>query len=172
MRKFLGISKEYLYQLGFPTTRLDTIPTADLVSSISDVFKSFEPEELFLPHPSDIHSDHRITFEAASACSKWFRYPSLKRILTYETLSETEFSIDPSKFRFLPNFFVDVSAYSESRLELLKFYSSELGEPQFPRSKLIVRSLAQVRGAQSGFDFAEGFMLIRERRWVGRLFTI
>jgi len=67
---------------------------------------------------------------------------------------------------------VDVSAYSESRLELLKFYSSELGEPPFPRSKLIVRSLAQVRGAQSGFDFAEGFMLIRERRWVGRLFTI
>ena len=76
VRKFLGISKEHLYHLGFPTTRLDTIPMADLVASISDVFKSFEPEELFLPHPGDIHSDHRITFEAASACSKWFRYPS------------------------------------------------------------------------------------------------
>ena len=163
VRKFLGISKKHLYQLGFPTTRLDTIPTSDLVSSISDVFKSFEPEELFLPHPSDIHSDHRLTFEAASACTKWFRYPSLKRILAYETLSETDFGIDPSKFGFLPNFFVDVSAYSESKLELLNFYSSELGEPPFPRSKSIVSALAQVRGAQAGFDFAEGFRLLRER---------
>ena len=163
VRKFLEIRKEHVYQLGFPTTRLDTIPMADLVTSISEAFKSFEPEELFLPHPDDIHSDHRITFEAASACSKWFRYPSLKRILTYETLSETDFCIDPSKFGFLPNFFVDVSAYSESKLELLNFYSSELGEPPFPRSKSIVRALAQVRGAEAGFDFAEGFMLLRER---------
>ena len=44
VRKFLGISKEHLYQLGFPTTRLDTIPMADLVTSISEAFKSFQPE--------------------------------------------------------------------------------------------------------------------------------
>lgn len=39
VRKILGITKEHLYQLCFPTTRLDTIPMVDLVTSISEAFK-------------------------------------------------------------------------------------------------------------------------------------
>ena len=162
VRKFLGISKDHLYQLGFPTTRLDTIPTADLVSSISDVFKSFEPEELFLPHPSDIHSDHRITFEAASACSKWFRYPSLKRILAYETLSETVFGLVSSEI-FRPNIFINIEPYFTDKLKLVDIYSSELGEFPFPRSHEAITALAKFRGASSGFKESEAFELLRER---------
>ena len=162
VRKFLGISKDNLYQLGFPTTRLDTIPMADLVTSISEVFKSFEPEELFLPHPGDIHSDHRITFEAASACSKWFRYPSLKRILTYETLSETEFGLVSSQV-FRPNIFINIVPYFTDKLKLLDIYSSELGEFPFPRSHEAITALAKFRGASSGFKESEAFELLRER---------
>ena len=61
---------------------------------MAEVFKKFEPNEIFLPHPGDIHSDHRITFDIASACTKWFRFPSIKRVMTYETLSETDFGFD------------------------------------------------------------------------------
>ncbi|WP_341880178.1 PIG-L family deacetylase [Synechococcus sp. UW140] len=162
VRKFLGISKEHLYQLGFPTTRLDTIPMADLVASISDVFKSFEPEELFLPHPGDIHSDHRITFDAASACSKWFRYPSLKRIFAYETLSETDFSLVSSE-AFRPNIFINIGPYFTDKLKLLDIYSSELGEFPFPRSHESITALAKLRSASSGFKQSEAFELLRER---------
>ena len=162
VREFLGISKENLYQLGFPTTRLDTIPRADLVASISDVFKSFEPEELFLPHPGDIHSDHRITFEAASACSKWFRYPSLKRILAYETLSETEFGFDQVVGGFRPNLFVNITDQLQQKIAVLSAYQSELGGHPFPRSLDAVRAQALLRGAQRGVKAAEAFQVFRE----------
>jgi len=161
VRKFLGIRKEHVYQLGFPATRLDTIPIADLVTSISEAFKSFKPEELFLPHPGDIHSDHRITFEAASACTKWFRYPSLKRILAYETLSETDFGLDQVAGGFRPNLFVNITDQLKQKISLLSTYQSELGEHPFPRSLDAVRAQALLRGTQSGVDAAEAFHVLR-----------
>jgi LmbE family N-acetylglucosaminyl deacetylase len=77
-----------------------------LVGKISEIFPDFQPDEVLLPYPGDVHSDHRVTFEAASACTKWFRYPSVKRVLAYETPSETDFGIDPRDSGFKPNVFV------------------------------------------------------------------
>jgi LmbE family N-acetylglucosaminyl deacetylase len=162
VRKGLGVQTEHLFQLGFPTTKLDTFPMGELIAKVSEVFQIFQPEEVFIPHQGDVHSDHRITFEAVSACTKWFRYPSVKRVLSYETLSETEFSLDSSK-AFQPNVFVDISPYLEQKLELLRIYASELGEFPFPRSETAIRALAQFRGCNSGYDFAEGFQLLLER---------
>jgi N-acetylglucosamine malate deacetylase 1 len=162
IRLGLGIQPENLFQLGFPTTRLDTIPMGDLIAKISNVFKKFQPEEVFVPHQGDVHSDHRITFDAISSCTKWFRNPSLKRILAYETLSETEFGLD-SNHEFKPNVFVDISEYMEQKIELLSIYASELREFPFPRSKSAIKALAQLRGSNSGFEYAEGFRLLLER---------
>ena len=160
VRKKLGIQPEHLFQLGFPTTRLDTIPIGELIAKISKAFQIFQPEEVLLPHQGDVHSDHRITFEAVMACTKWFRYPFIKRVLAYETLSETEFSLDSNKV-FHPNIFVDISPTLEKKLELLRIYSSELEDFPFPRSITAIKALAQFRGASSGFEYAEAFQLLR-----------
>ena len=162
VRKGLGVQPGHLFQLGFPTTKLDTFPMGELIAKVSEVFQTFQPEEVFIPHQGDVHSDHRITFEAVSACTKWFRYPSVKRVLSYETLSETEFSLDSTK-TFHPNVFVDISDYFGQKLELLRIYASELGEFPFPRSETAIQALAQFRGSSSGFENAEGFELLLER---------
>jgi LmbE family N-acetylglucosaminyl deacetylase len=162
VRKGLGVQPGHLFQLGFPTTKLDTSPMGELIAIVSEVFQTFQPEEVFIPHQGDVHSDHRITFEAVSACTKWFRYPSVKRVLANETLSETEFSLDSGK-AFQPNVFVDISQYIEQKLELLLIYASELGEFPFPRSETAIQALAQFRGSSSGFENAEGFELLLER---------
>ena len=47
-------------------------------------------------------------------------------------------------------------------LELLRIYGSELREDPFPRSEKAVGALAQFRGCNSGFEYAEGFELLRE----------
>ena len=73
-----------VFELNFPTTQLDRIPMSELVTAISDVFKSFEPEEVYVPHPADLHTDHGVVFNAVAGCTKWFRYPSVKRVLAYE----------------------------------------------------------------------------------------
>ena len=162
VRDRLGIRQKDFFQLGFSTTRLDSIPMVDLIKKVSEVFQAFQPEEILIPHQGDVHSDHRITYEAVTSCTKWFRYPSVKRVLVYETLSETEFNFDPSQ-TFSPNVFVDISPFFKQKLELLRIYSSELGEFPFPRSETAIMALAQFRGASSGFEYAEGFKLLLER---------
>lgn len=151
-----------VFELDFPTTQLDQVPMSDLVSAISNVFKKFEPEEVFVPHPADVHTDHRIVFDAVASCTKWFRYPSVKRVLAYETLSETDFSLGISQV-FRPNVFVNIEPYLDDKLRAMDIYTSELGAFPFPRSHEAIRALASLRGAASGFESAEAFELLRER---------
>lgn len=160
VRAGVGIEPDHLYRLNYPTTRLDTIPMGELVQQLSQVFQHFQPEEVLLPHRYDIHTDHRITFDAAAACTKWFRYPSVRRVLTYETPSETDFSLDPAG-AFRPNLFVDITDHLETKLLLLQTYSPELAAPPFPRSLKNLRALATLRGTQAGFGAAEGFAVMK-----------
>ena len=151
-----------VYRLNFPTAQLDMIPMSDLVSAMSDAFKAFQPEEVFMPHPADVHTDHRFVFDAVSACVKWFRFPSVKRVLAYETLSETDFSLGTDQ-AFRPNVFVDIENFLSEKLRAIDIYASEVSEFPFPRSHEAIQSLAKLRGAASGFKSAEAFELLRER---------
>ena len=158
--EFFGFDE--VVNLNYPTTRLDRVPMSDLVTGLSTVFKEFQPEEVFVPHPSDVHTDHRMVFDAVASCTKWFRYPSVKRVLAYETLSETDFGLGTDQ-GFRPNVFVNIEPYLDAKLQAMKIYASELGEFPVPRSDEAIRALATVRGAASGFKAAEAFELLRER---------
>ncbi len=151
-----------VFELNLPTTQLDQVPMSNLVTAISNVFKQFEPEEVFVPHPSDVHTDHRMVFDAVASCTKWFRYPSIQRVLAYETLSETDFGLGTSQ-GFRPNVFVDIEPYLADKLRAMDIYASELGEFPFPRSHEAILALATLRGVASGFKAAEAFELLRER---------
>lgn len=151
-----------VFELNFPTTQLDQVPMSDLVAAVSNVFKTFEPEEVFVPHPSDVHTDHRMVFDVVASCTKWFRYPSIKRVLAYETLSETDFGLG-AEHCFRANVFVNIEPYLDRKLRAMDIYASELGEFPFPRSHEPIRALATLRGAASGFKAAEAFELLRER---------
>jgi LmbE family N-acetylglucosaminyl deacetylase len=160
IKDFFGFDE--IFKLNFPTTQLDRIPMCDLVNKLSDVFKLFEPEEVFVPHSSDVHTDHKVVFDAVASCTKWFRYPFVKRILAYETLSETDFGLDTNQY-FRPNVFVDIEQFLDDKLRAMDIYASELGEFPFPRSRETIKALALLRGSASGFKAAEAFELLRER---------
>ena len=159
--KLVGFSE--VFNLRLPTAHLDSLPMADLVDQFSAIFKSFQPDEVLLPHRADAHTDHRVVFDAASACTKWFRYPSVRRVLAYETISETGFGLD-ADCTFYPNVFIDISNFLERKLEVMSIYQSELGTFPFPRSVQAIQALATLRGATSGFMAAEAFQLLRERQ--------
>jgi LmbE family N-acetylglucosaminyl deacetylase len=152
-----------VFRLPLPTRQLDRLPMSDLIEQFASVFRDFKPEHVFLPHRSDVHSDHRVVFDAGAACAKWFRYPTVRRLLSYETISETDFCLD-TRSPFQPNTYVDITGYLERKLEVLAAYKSEIGEFPFPRSLEAVRALAAVRGAASGFLAAEAFQLLRDRQ--------
>ncbi len=151
-----------IINLRLPTTMLDTLPMADLVKSIGDVIHETQPEIVYLPYRGDVHTDHKIVFDAVVSCTKWFRHKSIKRVLAYETISETDFGINPDNNGFKPNVFIDISNHLERKIEIFKVYSSEVGSFPFPRSEQSIRALAAMRGVTAGFEAAEAFMLLRE----------
>lgn len=159
----LGIKSINFFRLDLKTSNLDQLSKKLFIEKISKVFKTFQPNEIFLPFPGDTHSDHRETFEASIACTKWFRYEFIERVLVYETLSETNFNLDPTKNIFNPNLFVDISSKINKKVDLVNIYNSEVSDHPFPRSEESIKSLAKLRGSQSGYQAAESFMVLYQR---------
>ena len=157
----LGVT--HRVELGHNTSMLDTLPQGQLISEIGRVVNETRPTEIYLPFRRDAHSDHAIVFDAGSACSKWFRYPSVNKVLAYETPSETDFDISPDSPGFKPNLFIDITNYIDEKIRIARIFEGEIGQHPFPRSVEIMKALATVRGAASGFNAAESFMLLRER---------
>ena len=150
-----------VYQLDFDTTTLSSSSLQSLIPKIADVFNEFKPEVIYTMNRSDIHSDHRIIFDAVFACTKSFRYPFVKRVLMYECISETEFGPALNECVFVPNYFVDISSFLANKLEIMKVYDSELGIHPFPRSLKNIEALSIYRGASVGVEHAEAFQLLK-----------
>lgn len=160
------ISKIYdfdsVYNLQLPTTKLSEIPLGEMIACVSEIFGRIEPEVVYIPYRGDVHSDHKVVFDVVASCTKCFRYNSIRRVLAYETISETDFGINPDILGFRPNVFVNISNYLEKKIQALNMYPSELGDFPFPRSEQAVRSLARLRGVAAGCNAAEAFMLLKQ----------
>lgn len=152
------------HRLGFASMRLDQVPKLQLVEAVSEVVRATGASALYVPYRNDVHSDHAALFDAAVACTKSFRYPNVKAVYAYETLSETEFGLRPDDGGFRPNLFVDISPWLEKKLTIMKLYPSEMKAFPFPRSEVCLRAQAQLRGSQSGLMAAEAFMILKEIR--------
>lgn len=152
-----------VHRLEFPAARLSEQPLCDVVGAFGAVVRAVAPTIVYLPFPGDAHSDHRVAFQAAYSCVKWFRYPFIRRVLAMETPSETDFA-PPMGPVFLPNVFVDVTGFLEAKIEAMRLYGGELGEHPFPRSERGLKAQAVRRGAACGCEYAEAFMLLKEVR--------
>ena len=97
-----------------------------------------------------------------SSATKWFRYPSVKRVLAYETISETNFGIAPDMLPFRPNSYIDISPWLDKKIEIMACYEGEMGTHPFPRSQTAIRAQATLRSAEAGVSVAEAFMLLKE----------
>ncbi len=150
------------FQLNLPPAKLDLLALGDVVGAISNIVKKVLPEIVYTVYRNDAHSDHEVVFDAVMSATKSFRYPSIKRVLAYETISETDFSMKPEDPGFRPNVFTNIENYLNQKLDILSFYESEMGTFPFPRSPKAIKSLAYLRGVQSNCEAAEAFMLLKE----------
>ena len=151
-----------VHRLNLSTMKIDECTMSDLIENISHVINQVKPAIIYLPFKTDVHSDHRKIFEAAYSCTKVFRYPFIKKIYMFETLSETEFAPSTKEDAFIPNVFINITEYMDKKLEIMSVFTSELGEHPFPRSERNIKALATLRGATAGCEYAESFMLLKE----------
>ena len=153
-----------VHKLGLNTTRVDDYPLADIVEMVSKIIEEYRPSILYMPFKNDVHSDHRVIFQAAYSCTKSFRYPYVKTIYMMETLSETEFGSSVAGDQFTPNVYVDVTPYMKKKIDIMALYRGEMRPHPFPRSEECIRALGRIRGAVAGCDYAESFQLLRDIR--------
>lgn len=150
-----------LYMLNYPVAYLDVVPKKELIVKIGNIFNEFQPNIVYLPNRSDIHSDHFVTYSTGMACTKSFRFPFVERVLMYECISETEFEPALQENMFVPNYFIDVTDFLEKKIQIMSIYASELRDHPFPRNSENIKALALNRGAIISVKYAEAFQLLK-----------
>lgn len=158
--QILGVKETYF--LDFPAPRLDTIPSYQLSIAISKIIKERGITTLYIPHRGDIHKDHRIAYEAALVAARPINNCPVKKILAYETLSETEWAPPFGDDAFIPTVFKSIEGFLDKKLEAFACFSTQIKEFPHPRSIKTIEILSNLRGATVGMNNVEAFMLIRE----------
>lgn len=148
--------------LDFPAPRLDTIPGHRLADSLSQVIRRLQPHTVYLPHYGDLHADHQQVYQAALVAARPINGCSVRQLLCYETLSETEWSPPRADSLFIPTVFVDIEHHLATKLKAMACYHTELKAFPHPRSLEALDALAKLRGATAGLAAAEAFAVVRQ----------
>lgn len=158
--EFLGIKKSFF--LDFPAADLESVKRYELNGKILDVVKDVCPDVAYIPHIGDMQKDHQIVVDACMVALRPKYFPQVKRILAYETLSETDWNLPNVSNAFIPNVFVNIEDTLEIKKEALSFFSLQVSSFPDTRSMEAVEALARHRGVLMHWKAAEAFMLIRE----------
>jgi len=138
---------------------------APVIQVIEEFITDFKPDVVYVNHRGDVNQDHKAVFEATMiACrpiSSLGRH-RIRRLLCYEILSSTDQAPPFQERSFLPNYYVDISAFLPKKQQALECYQTELRIFPHPRSLEGLRVLAQKRGMEVGWPAAEAFVIVRD----------
>ncbi|MEG2396910.1 MAG: PIG-L deacetylase family protein [Oscillospiraceae bacterium] len=158
--KFLKIEKTFFLEL--PAVMVEEVPRHQINSKISAVIDEVKPDIVYMPHFGDMQKDHTLVAEAIMVAVRPKNTHKVKTVLSYETLSETEWNMPHSANMFIPNVYNDISEFLEIKKEAMSYFKSQLDEFPNPRSLEAVEALAKYRGSTILANAAESFMLVRD----------
>ena len=141
-----------------PDNQFDTVPMLKIVKEIRAVIERIEPAIVYTHHCGDLNIDHRIVGEATLVATRPLLEQSyaVGEVYAYEVPEATALAF---RHDFRPNTYVSIDV--KKKVEALQEYDSERRSVPHPRSVDSVWAVAQVRGSEAGFLFAEAFQLIR-----------
>ena len=160
--KIIGVSKVFFE--AFPDNKFDTISLLYIIKTIERYIQKIKPEIIYTHHGGDLNIDHRITFDAALTACRPIENNPVKKILTFEVPSSTEWNVQMASTSFNPNVFEDITKTINKKVEAMSIYTTEVRSPPHPRSIEKIKAVAEARGGTAGMDYAEAFILIRELR--------
>jgi N-acetylglucosamine malate deacetylase 1 len=124
-----------------------------LIPEIERVVNSLKPQTVLIPQPS-YNQDHRAVYDASlTALRPHDKNWLVPNVLIYEQPDSILWSHGQESE---PNLFREINI--EDKLDSYALYASQV---RGHRSPSLIRSMAQLRGAQSGLPFAEGFTVKR-----------
>lgn len=143
--KTLGVKPENLFLYDYEV-RTFNYHRQNILEDILKLKKQITPDLVFMPSINDIHQDHFTIANEGIRAFKW------STIMCYE-LPWNNFNFNTSCFINLKQKHIDI------KMEALSKYASQAHRP-YANSEFI-KSLAKVRGIQSGTEYAETFEIIR-----------
>ena len=158
--RILGVEK--VYHADFPNIKMNTVAHLDLVQFVEFCIDDWKADAIVTHHPTDTNNDHVQTSYAAQAACRLFQrksgVPQLKLFMYMEAPSSTEWSLDSSSSRFIPNYFVEIGRDGlEVKISALQAYKGVMRPYPHPRSNEALEGLAAYRGCQAGLNYAEAF---------------
>ena len=157
---YLGVQETAF--MDFPAVMLETLPRHELNDAFVRLVQRVEPDVVYLPHRGDMQLDHKMTVDAAMVALRPKYAHMVKKILAYETLSETGWDVPNVVNEFIPNVYHDVTEYLDIKLKALALFTTQIERYPNARSMEAVKALAMYRGAMMNCGAAEAFCLIRE----------
>jgi|TARA_B100000767_G_scaffold172622_1_gene161644 N-acetylglucosamine malate deacetylase 1 len=151
---FIGTKRLFFENL--PAINLNNYPVYKITNIIDKYIRDINPEIVLIPSINDIHDDHKIIFKAAKVAMRPNKISNLRKILSYEVLSETEWNEDGKSFN--PNYFVRLKKSDiDNKVKAFLKYKSQVKKLPHPRSKEAIVNLSRVRGGQAFVEYAEAF---------------
>ena len=150
------IGTKKLFFENLPALNLNLLPTYKIAKILEKYLSECNPEIVLMPSKNDIHDDHKIIFNAAKVAMRLNKKRNLRKILTYDVLSETEWNEDEKSFN--PNYFVALKKSDiDNKVRAFLKYKSQVRKFPHPRSKEAIINLSKVRGSQVFMNYAEAF---------------
>ena len=146
--KFLGLQNKNSMILDYKVRKLAEV-RQEVLEKLVNIRKSFTPDIVVGPSLNDFHQDHGVVAHEMIRAFK-----TSCSILCYE--------LPWNHVEFKTQFFVKLDqSQIDSKLNMLKFYKTQLVAKRNYFTNDFITGLARVRGAQINHDFAEAFEVVR-----------
>lgn len=159
-KKFIGYN--HLSTYDFPDNRFDSVPLLDIIKVVEDEINNFQPSAVLTHHFGDVNVDHRKVFEAVYTSCRPFPGQIVKLLISFETLSGTEWIPSNDNRKFSPNFFISLEKKNiDVKIKAMESYVFEKRKYPHPRASKSILNRAEMWGITLGVPYAEAFQLIR-----------
>ena len=145
--------------LGLKNLELDSYPHNYLTNILVENFKKIKPDIVYTHYEHDLNIDHYQTFFSTFVACRPNKDFCVKKLLSFEIPSSTDWGINNNGRLFNPNYFVDIKKFMSKKKLLLNCYKSELRKNPHSRSLKNIEALSIVRGGQVGIENAEAFFI-------------
>ena len=152
----IGIKKSDIFLGDFDDNELDKHTLLKLIHWIEKIINKIKPDAIFTHHRYCTNIDHQYCHEASIVASR-ASINSHIPVFCGEVPSSTGY-LKPTQWE--PNLYVNVSEEDvNAKINAMQTFKDEARPDPHPRSPEVLKSLAKVRGSESGFYFAECFMI-------------
>jgi LmbE family N-acetylglucosaminyl deacetylase len=160
--KVLGVDDVTV--LDYWGNQLDDVPLIDVVRDVEAKVESFQPEVIYTHHYGDLNIDHQLVARAVRTAARPTADSPVDRVLSFETVSATEWGMPTADTAFQPTVFVDVGEQLDAKMDAIGVYETEMRDRPHPRAPASIRENARLWGDKSGLPAAEPFELLVERQ--------